>query len=178
MRWSDSILLSFPQRVLIECFRWRSWALSAIRRFKWSSAATSHLPGQLMTSSTTLNQSWVTPETGMWPQTGECPQTGFYKPVSCVCVFLLQSWLPALCQSFVWDVIWWEESLPSVHHRLLHAAPRWPCQPAPPPHHRQEGKLTIQSARANQMLLWRSIYAPLMSTESRVQTDGSVHVHI
>lgn len=37
-----------------------------------------------------------------------------------------QPWVPALHPSFMRNVDGREESFPAVHHRLLHAAPRWP----------------------------------------------------
>ncbi|KAJ8288569.1 hypothetical protein COCON_G00012280 [Conger conger] len=33
-----------------------------------------------------------------------------------------------------------EKSIPPVHHRLLHPAPWWPCQPPPSSHYCAQGK--------------------------------------
>lgn len=86
----------------------------------------------------------------------------------------LQSWLSALCQGFMWNVIWWEESLPAVHHWLLHAAPWWPGQPSPTPHRSQKGRFRASSGIFKSLTVSWLAAVPLLPRPLQVDaTDSS-----
>lgn len=65
MMWLLFIHPPNPQRALTGSSPWRSWALSVIRRCRWSCVETSLHLGRPRTWWTTLNPNWATRETGM-----------------------------------------------------------------------------------------------------------------